>query len=98
MFKCNNCNRNTKSGEPCHVLPVEIREKSYQTRKGITFGWEIAKSAKFCSDCAEEHHIEIPEKKKSSSQTYIGVNNPVKFGFEKRWERNRPPERKKKFD
>lgn len=63
MFKCYLCKKITSPGIPCHILPIEIREKEYQTKRGIVFGWEIKKTAKFCPDCAKIFNPPIPEKK-----------------------------------
>ena len=63
MFKCYLCNKVTKPGEHCTILPIKVREKEYHTKKGIVFGWEIVKEAKFCPECTKKFKPPIPEKK-----------------------------------
>uniref|UniRef100_A0A6H1ZDB7 Uncharacterized protein n=1 Tax=viral metagenome TaxID=1070528 RepID=A0A6H1ZDB7_9ZZZZ len=63
MFKCYLCNSISKSGEPCTILPIKIREVEYKTKKGIVFGWEIVKEGYFCKSCAKNYDSPIIEKK-----------------------------------
>ena len=68
MFRCQQCERAVPAGHPSREVVLEVRQVTYpasmppQTKKkskkkrpgAIGHGWETARSARVCADCAPE--------------------------------------------
>jgi hypothetical protein len=50
MYRCDNCNTVSNSGEKCNIVPVQFRTKHYPEG---TVGQEIVKEQKLCSKCVK---------------------------------------------
>lgn len=55
MYKCEACGNQTKPRTPCHVVPVEMREKVYPPRQGDPGGrgYEIVREKRVCPSCVD---------------------------------------------
>ncbi len=55
MFICEQCGRQTSSGEKANSKVVEVRNATYP---GGYSGTEIVKEIKVCSECKQHSHVQ----------------------------------------
>jgi hypothetical protein len=50
-FKCGFCGNTSKPREKMRLVPVELRDRTYQNGVTLTFGTEIVKEHQSCEGC-----------------------------------------------